>query len=143
MTIEELESAIVERIRTEITSLSVVACPSDVKDWGPLAEKGAVFVRYDRSAFEHGPTLKTPTKVEHRYLVSVGSKSLRRSDGHTGAYPQLAAIRTALHGWAPEGEEPGAFVARTYVDATWFVRLDEKKSIWWFNMSVFLKDVEQ
>jgi hypothetical protein len=99
MTIEELENAIVEKLKSGGFELAIEAFPEKPADHRLHNAAGAILVIFGGSKF--GESQATDTVVQNRtisFSIVVKTSSLR---SHLGAYPVLDAIRRLLTGFEP------------------------------------------
>ena len=101
--IDTIESAIVTRLESQITDLTIKAFPSDPSDFKALPfNNGLILVAYSGSDFSD-PTNEDVLIQERGVEVSI-TLQIRDLRGHSGAYSYLKKIRTALSGFAPLGD---------------------------------------
>ncbi|MBF0546225.1 MAG: hypothetical protein HQM08_17410 [Candidatus Riflebacteria bacterium] len=98
--ISEIETAIVNRLNSQITTIKAVATPDEPDGFKELPSKvsnGLIVVTYKGTTFE---TLTQGASDQERtiqFAVFLLYKTLR---DHSGSYALLKSIRTALNGYA-------------------------------------------
>lgn len=103
--VDTIESAIVGRLESQITDLTIKAFPSRPEEFKklPVGNKGIVLVAYSGSA------LSDPTNmdalIQDRALEFSVTLQIRDLRGHDGAYDYLEDIRSALSGWSPTSDD--------------------------------------
>lgn len=91
MKINEIENAIIEKLKTDITDLAVEPFPDNVKDYNLIHPKGAVLVSYEGSNYTNPRLEQQARMIEFDVIVVV--KNLR---SHLGAYETLERVRQSL-----------------------------------------------
>ena len=91
MQIEEIENAIVEKLKTDISDLSVEPFPDNVKDYELIHPKGAVLVSYESSNYTNPRLEQQARMIEFDVIVIV--RNLR---SHLGAYQTLERVRQSI-----------------------------------------------
>ena len=96
MTILEIETAVIEKLRESITDLLVEGYPDSPDSYTLKHAKGAVLVNYQGSSFGE-PKASGPVSQMRRVEIdtTVIVKNLR---SHDGAYAYVDAVRDALTG---------------------------------------------
>lgn len=108
--VDTIESAIVGRLESQITDLTIRAFPSRPEDFKklPVGNKGIVLVAYS------GSSLSDPTNmdalIQERVLEFSITLQIRDLRGHDGAYDYLDDIRAALSGWSPTSDDRVMFM---------------------------------
>ena len=91
MVIEEAETAIVEKLKSDIPDLAVEPFPENVKDYELIHPIGAVLVSYDGSNYTNPRLEQQARMVEFSAIVIV--RNLR---SHHGAYKTLECVRQSV-----------------------------------------------
>lgn len=123
----EIERAIVSKINQVLSgTFKVKGFPENPKELGQPMPSAQILVGYKRSTFQlisRGPTtLNQSAEFEIKYML----KNLRT---HTGVYPVLDLVRTALTGYIPiQGPAQGL-----YPTDEGFEDLDQ--STWYYNQT--------
>jgi hypothetical protein len=91
MQIEEIESTIIEKLKTDISDLSVEPFPDNVKDYELIHPKGAVLVSYEGSNYTNPRLEQQARMIEFDIIVVV--RNLR---SHLGAYESLERVRQSI-----------------------------------------------
>lgn len=91
MKIEEIESAIIEKLKSDIPDLSVEPFPDNVKDYELIHPKGAVLVSYEGSSYTNPRLEQQARMIEFDVIVIV--RNLR---SHLGAYDTLERVRQSI-----------------------------------------------
>ena len=98
--IDTIESAIIARLESQITDLTIKAFPSKPADFKALPfNKGLILVAYSGSSLSE-PTNKD-TLIQERAIEFSITLQIRDLRGHSGAYSYLEKLRAALSGYAP------------------------------------------
>jgi hypothetical protein len=124
----DLETQIVDRLKSRLTNIQVEPYPDRPAEYKLLHPTGAVLVHYQGSRY--GKRRATDAVVQDRRLefgVTVLARNLRV---HTGAYAILDAVCSALTGWQPGG------YGKIYPLSDGF--LSEETGIWQYQMSFAL-----
>lgn len=122
-TVQAIESAILDRLKTQITGAPVEAFPDKPDSYALKHPDGAVLVRYTGSRFDR----REPTDVviqDQTVTIEcvVLMRNLRHLGGHEGILPMLAAVRAALTGYQIPGTEkiyPVREEFSDYQDGVW------------------------
>lgn len=103
--VDTIESAIVGRLESQITDLTIKAFPSRPEEFKklPVGNKGIVLVAYSGSALSE-PT-NMDALIQDRALEFSVTLQIRDLRGHDGAYDYLEDIRAALSGWSPASDD--------------------------------------
>lgn len=91
MKIEKIESAIIEKLKSDIPDLSVEPFPDNVKDYELIHPKGAVLVSYEGSNYTNPRLEQQARMIEFDVIVIV--RNLR---SHLGAYDTLERVRQSI-----------------------------------------------
>lgn len=103
--VDTIESAIVGRLESQITDLTIKAFPSRPEDFKklPVGHKGIVLVAYGGSSL--GAPTNMDALIQERVLEFSITLQIRDLRGHDGAYDYLDDIRAALSGWSPTSDD--------------------------------------
>ena len=91
MIMTEVETAIVEKLKTDITDLAVEPFPDNVKDYELIHPNGAVLVSYEGSNYTNPRLEQQARMIEFDVIVIV--RNLR---SHLGAYETLERVRQSI-----------------------------------------------
>lgn len=91
MIIKDIEAAIVNKLKTDITDLAVEPFPDNVKDYKLIHPKGAVLVSYESSNYTNPRLEQQARMLEFDVIIIV--RNLR---SHLGAYETLDRVRQSL-----------------------------------------------
>lgn len=122
MSVEAIETAIIERLRPVFPAAVVDAFPDKFDDYDrlPLNRGACILVAYKGSQFEAPRPLGLVVQEQRpEFEIQVISKSLR---GHQGALALLDGVRLSLTGYRPASADPLYPIAEHYVPApagTW------------------------
>lgn len=98
--VDTVENAIITRLESQITALTVKAFPSKAADYKALPfNRGLILVAYSGSSLSE-PTNRD-TLIQERVLEFSITLQIRDLRGHDGAYAYLESIRAALNGFSP------------------------------------------
>lgn len=129
MTIAEIERGIIERLKSRLTDIQVLAFPEKPAEFNLTHPKGAVLVSYAGSTFSE--PVATDLVLQDRkveFSIFLLFRSLR---GHDGAYRYLDSIRLILTGFRipPAG--------KIYMVKEEF--LGENAGVWSYGMTFAMK----
>lgn len=108
--VDTIESAIVGRLESQITDLTIKAFPSRPEEFKklPVGHKGIVLVAYSGSSL--GAPTNMDVLIQERVLEFSITLQIRDLRGHDGAYDYLDDIRAALSGWSPTSDDRVMFM---------------------------------
>jgi len=127
----DLETQIVDRLKSRLTNIQVEPYPDRPAEYKLLHPTGAVLVHYQGSRY--GKRRATDAVVQERRLefgITVMARHLRV---HTGAYAILDSVCAILTGWKPAG------YGKVYPLSDGF--LSEDTGIWQYQMSFAVDSV--
>lgn len=124
MTIAEVETAIIGKLRSGIEDVAVEPFPDKPSEYALIHPKGALLVSFSGSTFsDPKPTEVIVQDRRMEFDVTVATKNLRT---HTGAYALLEAARVTLTGY----QIPGA--SKIYPRREGFI--SEKSGTWQYGI---------
>jgi hypothetical protein len=126
MNIKDVEDAIINKLKADITDLQIEGFPEDYDQYQFLHPKGAILVAYSGSDYTKSAVLDRVSQIQTLHFdILLISRGLRT---HTGAYTYLDQIRASLTGYQPTG------LSKVYPTKEEFV--DQETGIWRYNISV-------
>jgi Gp37 protein. len=99
MTILEIESAIINRLKEKIQGLEIGSFPEKPADYRLRHPNGALLVRY--AGCTYNETLATDYIIQDRKISFEVNVLVRHLTSHKGVYAYLDAVRIALTGFKP------------------------------------------
>jgi len=159
MEITEIESAIIERLKSKITDLLVEGYPDDPESYKLLHPKGALLVRYSNSTYSDPDSMGVVSqdrKMEFEVnVVARNLKNRKDKEARAGAYEYLEAVRYALAGFKISGinkmfptrdgfvkEEGGIWVyAMAFATSTVAVEIEEEELLPLLTRVTFVNDI--
>jgi ribosomal protein S8 len=99
MTTQEIEKAIIDKLKENITDLKVEGFPEDLERFQFTHPKGMINVQYYGAKYDSSMTNNLQfisQKKRLQFFISVSLRSLRT---HTGVYTYLDAVRNILTGY--------------------------------------------
>lgn len=101
MTTEEIENAIVQKLKDDIADFEIDSFPDDIENYYLKHENGAILVQYKSSDFTEPRAIDSVNQVRKMdFWIFTLHRHLRT---HTGAYGTLDAIRQSLTGYQIQG----------------------------------------
>ena len=126
MTTEEIETAIVEKLKQniDIQDSDVLGFPDSPQNYFPKHPVGEVLVQYASSGFAEPRALNSITQARNlRFSIFVLRRNLR---DHSGVYGALDAVRDSLTGFSIPG------TSKMYQISEKFIA--EQSGIWTYQM---------
>ena len=132
MTTEQIEDAIVSRLKSSIPDLEVSPFPERPDEYGLIHPVGAVLVQYRGSEYSEPASLGTITQT--RTMEFVVLLAVRHLRSHQGAYAYLDSIRGSLTGYVIPPLSKMFAVREAF--------LAEKGGIWWYAVEFKARSIE-
>lgn len=124
--ISEIETAIVDRLATRLTGVSVEAFPNKPDTYPFQHPTGTVLVAFGRATYS-APHAIDLVVLERRIEWDI-TLLMRSLGDHAGAYPVLDAIRLSLTGWRTCGASKLMPVREQF--------LDQHQDVWSFALTM-------
>lgn len=108
--INAIETAIVNRLKAQVTDLPTYAFPDKPEDFKKLPfSKGLILVSYSGSSFSEPTNLDA--LIQERMLEFTLTLQIKDLRSHEGAYTYLEQIRAALSGYSPQNDRRVMYLA--------------------------------
>lgn len=128
MTIANIETAIIERLKSKISDVLVEGFPEKPSEYKLLHPKGALLVSYAGSTFSEPEAVDIVLQTRKiEFDITVVMRHLRT---HEGAYAYLDAVRTVLTGYRIPG------CSKMYPTREQFI--SEENGIWQYAITFTL-----
>lgn len=129
--VDDIEKAIIQRLKSYVTDLPVEAFPDRPTEFKKLPfQKGIVLVGF-RSGRYSRPT-NLDSIIQERVLEFAVTVQMRDLRGHDGAYGVLELIRQGLTGFCPLGDDRPLYPTEE-------VFLDQTENLWIYGMTFEMK----